>query len=347
MWQTARVRIAILIPSFNEELTLKACIDSCLAQTRPLDQIVVVDDSSTDATPEILKSYGDKITAVRTPKNSGGKSYAQEYGVQFIDADVMAMTDADTVLAPHFIERVEKAFENSDVHALAGYIQSQQHNWLTACRELDYIIGQDLHKTAQSHLESVIVIPGCGAAFRVSTFKKYITFDHDTVAEDLDFTYKLHKHNFQIYFDKKAVVYTQDPETMGAYVKQMRRWIGGGWQNVVKHWPVITKRRGHAVEIALAYMEGLVFVPVFLFLLTINVFYLLYFMVSYLVISVIVGSYAAWRRKRYDLLYYAPTFPFVLIVNSYIFWEQFFKRVVFQQKDTTWYTPKRRNFRDV
>jgi cytochrome b subunit of formate dehydrogenase len=48
------------------------------------------------------------------------------------------------------------------------------------------------------------------------------------------------------------------------------------------------------------------------------------------------------RRKRYDLLLYAPLFPFVLMLNSIIFFEQFIKRVLFRQKDTSWFKPGRR-----
>ena len=102
------MKISILIPCYNEELTIEKCIDSCINQTRQADQIVVVDDSSTDRTSEVLKKYGSKIKVVRTPKNTGNKSYAQEYGLQFIDGDIFITTDGDTMLKSDFIEIIEK-----------------------------------------------------------------------------------------------------------------------------------------------------------------------------------------------------------------------------------------------
>jgi len=336
------MKISLLIPCWNEEPTIVACVESALAQERPLDQIIVVNDGSTDNSRAILAKYEDRITVVNTLENSGSKSRAQEYAMQFIDCEVILMTDADTVLSPQFTTRAEKAFSDPNVHAFAGYIKSLKHNWLTACRELDYIIGQDLHKTAQAHLEAVIVIPGCGAGFRMSTFKKYITFDHDTLTEDLDFTYKLHEQDLKIYFDKHAVVNTQDPDTLPAYIKQMRRWIGGGWQCLVKHWQVVLSRKGHAVEISLIYIEGMLFGMLFFLLPFINILYFGAFFIGYFFIAMLVGLYASHRRKRPDLMWFAVFFPFVLILNSYVFFEQFISRVLLRRKDLTWYKPKRR-----
>lgn len=336
------MKISILIPCYNEEKTIRYCLESCLNQTRKLNQIVVVDDGSADKSPEILKEFGNKITVVRTSKNTGNKSYAQEYGLKFISCDILVMTDADTLLKSDFVELIEKDFEDKNIHAVAGYIISMKYNWLTAVRELDYIIGQDVHKRAQSHLNALIVIPGCGGAFRMESFKKYISFDHDTLTEDLDFTYKLHKNNFKIKYNRKAIVYTQDPFTIKSYINQMRRWIGGGWQNLMKHRKVVLSRSGHALEIGLMYVEGLVFGMLFFILPVINIFFFARFFLGYIIAATAIGLYAAFRRKRYDLMFYAPIFPFILILNSFIFFEQFIKEVVFRRKNIIWFKPERR-----
>lgn len=167
-------------------------------------------------------------------------------------------------------------FRDPQVFAVAGYIKSMKRNWITACRELDYLIGQDVHKKAQSYLHAVLVIPGCAAAFRTELFRNVISFDHDTLTEDLDFTYKIHRQNMTIRFDKDAVVYTQDPDTLNDYVNQMRRWIGGGWQNLLKHWDIVLFRPGHTIEISLVYVEGLLFGLLF-FILPVK--YLLFLLV--------------------------------------------------------------------
>jgi len=53
--------VSIIIPCFNAEKWLREAIDSCLQQTYPHIEIIVIDDGSTDNSLEIIKSYGDKL----------------------------------------------------------------------------------------------------------------------------------------------------------------------------------------------------------------------------------------------------------------------------------------------
>lgn len=335
------MKITLLIPCYNEEKTIRRCVESALGQTYRLDQILVVNDSSTDKSGEILATFGDAITVVTTPKNSGNKSHAQEYALQFVTGDVLLMTDADTILAPDFAERMSAHFNNPAVHAVAGYIKSLKNNWITACRELDYMIAQDVHKKAQAHLNAIMVIPGCAAGFRVETFRRDIQFDHDTLTEDLDFTYKFHQFGHKIYYDTSAVVYTQDPWTIHSYINQTRRWIGGGWQNMLKHKAIIARRPGHALELGLIYFEGLIFGSLFFILPLVNVLYFVDFFIGYFTLALFFGAYGALRRKRFDLLKFAPLFPFMLICNSLIFFEQFIKEVILRRRNLVWFKPER------
>lgn len=335
------MKISLLIPCWNEEKMIKRCVESALAQSRRIDQILVVDDCSTDNTPAILAEFGDRIQVVRTSNRLGNKSFAQEYGLTFIDCDILLMTDGDTMLDKDFAKEVEKSFQNSETHAVAGYIKSLKNNWITSCREIDYIIGQDIHKTAQAHINAVMVIPGCAGAFRYSSFKKFANFEHDTVTEDLDFTYKFHEQNLHIEYNTNAIVYTQDPMTISSYIGQMRRWIGGGWQNMLKHRRIIAQRPGHALELALIYFEGLIFGSLFFILPIVNILFFIDFAVGYFIIAFLFGLYASLKRKRKDLLWYSPLFPVLLIINSLIFFEQFIKEVIFRKHNLVWFTAKR------
>ncbi len=335
------MKISVLIPCYNEERTVRACVESILTQTRKADEIIFVNDASTDTTLEILHSFGDAITVLTTPRNCGNKSYAQEYGIPYVTGDIMVTTDADTIMSPTFLSQIEKDFQDPEVHAVAGYIKSVRHNWITACRELDYLIGQDIHKRAQSHLQAIIVIPGCASAFRTETFRKHVSFDHDTVTEDLDFTFKIHRDNLRIVYDRHAVVYTQDPHTLIGYVNQMRRWVGGGWQNLMKHWRVIFSKPGQAFEIGFVYIEGLVFGSLIFILPLIDITYFFIALSGHFIGAILLGVYGVIRRRRFDLLLYAPLFPLIVLLNSYIFLEQFIKEVILRRRMDSWYKPLR------
>ena len=335
------MKISLLVPCHNEEKSVEWSIRSCLNQTRKFDQIVFIDDCSTDRTPEILAQYGDVITVKRTPQNTGNKSSAQEFGLQFITGDIFVTTDGDTLLDQRFVEEIEKKFSDPRVAAVAGYIKSIPCNWMTLCRAFEYVVGQNIHKLAQSYMNYIFVMPGAASAFRTDVFIQHIIFDHDTITEDLDFTYKLRNKQFKIIYDSKAIVYTQDPANLKDYINQMRRWFGGGWQNLMKHYTNIPMRLISSFELSLIYAEGLIF-SVLLFLIpTLNPWFGFWFLSGYFVVAFLFAIWAAWLEKRPSLIL-AP-FPYMIIIfiNSYIYLEQFVKEVILKRKNLVWFQPKR------
>ena len=330
----------MLVPCYNEEKSLKKAIESWVTQTRAPDEIIVVDDSSSDKTPEILKEFEGKIRIVRTPKNLGNKSHAQEYGLQFVTGEIFVCTDADTILAPDFVERMEKDFEDPEVAAVGGYIKSLQYNWLTRNRAFEYSVCQNIHKLAQSQLNFMFVIPGAAGAFRTEIFRKYLSFDHDTLTEDLDFTYKMHKFGLKILYDLDAVVYTQDPVTLGSYINQIRRWFAGGWQNVLKHYK-IALRPTQALELSLMYIEGLVFSLLIFLVPLINIRFVFAFTLPYFILLSVFAIFTAIKERRWDLLLAPFPHMFLAYVSAYVLLEQFVKEIILRRKHLLWFKPER------
>ncbi len=341
--ETAPLRISILIPAHNEERSIAATVRSCLMQSRPADEIIVVDDGSTDRTGEILAEFGDQIRVITIPTATGNKSHAQEHGLKFVTSEVFIATDGDTILSRDFVKYIAEDFADPTVTAIGGYVRSMRHNWLTACRAFEYSIGQNLHKLAQHHLNFLFVIPGAAGAFRTSVFGKHITFDHDTLTEDLDFTYRLHKIGLRIFYDRRAVVYTQDPITLKAYINQMRRWFGGGWQCLMKHRGLALREPKVALELSLMYLEGIVFAFLLFTLPLISIRFFAGFIASYLLLASTFAVVAAIREKRPELLIVPIPYLLLVFINSYVFLEQMVKEVVLRRKNLYWFKPERVN----
>lgn len=336
-----QLRISILIPCHNEDAGIEATLESCFGQSREFDQIVVVDDFSTDSTPEILARYADRITVVRTPKNLGNKSFAQQFGLDFVTGDIMVTTDGDTILHEDFVRQIEMDFDhNPKLAAVCGYVKSLKHNWLTRCRAFEYAIGQNLHKLAQDSMDYVFVLPGAAAAFNTEVFRTYLKFEHDTITEDLDFTYKLHKNRLKICYNRKAIVYTQDPATISSYVKQMRRWLGGGWQALLKHYKNVN-RPSQALELALNYIEGTLFSITLFVLPLISLWLTARLLLIYLAITQIFSVYAAIKERRADLLLAPIPYLFLTYVNCFIFLEQFVLEVIYRKRNLLFLSPER------
>ena len=91
-------KISVVIPAYNAEKFMARSIDSLLAQTRPVDEIIVVDDGSTDGTAEVIQYYGGKVRYIY--QDNAGVSTARNTGIHAASGDWVAFLDADDTWRP-------------------------------------------------------------------------------------------------------------------------------------------------------------------------------------------------------------------------------------------------------
>jgi len=91
--------ISIVIPTYNRAAYLRQAIDSALGQDYPNFEVIVVDDGSTDETPQICSEYGDKIRYIR--KKNGGTASALNCGIRNMKGEWFKWLSSDDVLEPH------------------------------------------------------------------------------------------------------------------------------------------------------------------------------------------------------------------------------------------------------
>jgi GT2 family glycosyltransferase len=99
-------RFTVVIPVFNREKLVGPCIDSVLAQKFTDYELIVVDDGSTDGTPEVLRSYGTKIKVVRQANQ--GPEVARDRGIRMATGEYVALLDSDDLLWPHALETYDR-----------------------------------------------------------------------------------------------------------------------------------------------------------------------------------------------------------------------------------------------
>ncbi|CAN5171761.1 C50 carotenoid glucosyltransferase CrtX [soil metagenome] len=110
------MKVSIVIPVYNEEKFIAACLDSLITQEVPADEIIVVDNNSTDGTLDILKKYPIIILEEKKP----GTIAARNCGFNKAQYDIIARTDADSILPPDWIKHIKRVMGDKTVAAVTG-----------------------------------------------------------------------------------------------------------------------------------------------------------------------------------------------------------------------------------
>ena len=116
------MKISAVVPLYNTRAYIVEAIDSILAQTRPADEIIVVDDGSTDGGAELLAGYGARVCVIRQA-NAGGAT-ALNRGIAQATGNIIAFLDADDLWARDKLERQQSILlEKASVDGVFGLVQ--------------------------------------------------------------------------------------------------------------------------------------------------------------------------------------------------------------------------------
>ena len=226
--------VTVLIPAYNEEETIKDTILSIQSQSRQVNEIIVIDDCSSDKTGLIAKSLNVKV--IRLPKNSGTKSKAQNFGLKFVKTDLLVTIDADTILDNKAIESIIPAMNDKEVLSACGFVIPQKiKTFWERCRLIQYLYYISLSKNAQSHWQVPLVSSGCFSVFNTKMLKEMGGFPEGTIVEDMALTWKAHLEKKKIKFIPNAVCYPKDPSNWKQYKGQVMRWNRGFLQCVKEY----------------------------------------------------------------------------------------------------------------
>jgi len=116
--RAAPFRLSIVVPAYNSPREIAECLAAVRAAAPSDAELIVVDDASTDGTPDVAKAAG--ATVLRLARN-GGPGAARNHGVAHAAGEVILFVDADVVVAPDAVARVTRAFaEDPGLVALFG-----------------------------------------------------------------------------------------------------------------------------------------------------------------------------------------------------------------------------------
>lgn len=116
------MKVSVIIPVYNGSRYLAATLDSVLAQTYPLHEIIVIDDGSTDDSPTILRSYGDRLSVTRQANQ--GVAAARNAGLRHASGDVITFIDQDDLWPARRTEALIDALRaNPDALVATGPVE--------------------------------------------------------------------------------------------------------------------------------------------------------------------------------------------------------------------------------
>jgi len=104
---TPQSKLSVIVPVYNVARYLPICLDSLLAQSRPLDEILLIDDGSTDACPAILSEYAAGHPSLRViRRENGGLAAARNTGLDAASGEWVGFVDSDDWVVPTMFERL-------------------------------------------------------------------------------------------------------------------------------------------------------------------------------------------------------------------------------------------------
>ncbi len=229
--------VTVLIAAYNEEMTIATTIESVMKSTYPLTEIIVVDDGSRDGTSEAIQRLALEFPLlVPIWKENGGKASALNVGIERAKGDLLFCIDADTQLEPSAIARLVPYFDDRKIGAVAGNVEvGNTDNMLTNWQAIEYITSQNLDRKAYSTLNAITVVPGAIGMWRKSAVVEAGGYQTDTLAEDMDLTWRIRRLGYRIDTEAGAVAYTEAPDALVPLFKQRFRWAFGTLQCLWKH----------------------------------------------------------------------------------------------------------------
>lgn len=198
--ENKKLKFAVIIPAFNEEDFIGRCLNSLLHQTLLPSKILIVDDGSTDKTPQITQEFSESSNRIKIVTSKpiavhqpGAKIIkAVNRGLRQLDIndyDVVCKFDADLEFPNNYIEKLNNLFIQNPKQGLCGGICMIEQNGTWKSENI----------TNSDHVRGAL------KAYRVSAFKAILGLKAQMGWDTAD-EFKLRYRNWQIYVDKSLKV---------------------------------------------------------------------------------------------------------------------------------------------
>jgi glycosyltransferase involved in cell wall biosynthesis len=197
------VKVSVVIPAYNESDRLAACLDAVMAQTVAPDEIIVVDNNSTDDTAAIAAAYPG-VRVIR--ERQQGRVYARNQGFDSVHGDVIARIDADAEVPADWIDWIRRFYE-VPLHQRVALTGGAHFRNMRVARFVSWTYNFFVFRLNHS-LIGYPTLWGSNMALPAVLWQEVrddVCLRND-VHEDLDLTIHLHRRGVAVRYDKNSRV---------------------------------------------------------------------------------------------------------------------------------------------
>jgi O-antigen biosynthesis protein len=210
--------VSVVICAYNAERTMRRCLESLRKLDYPNFEVIIVDDGSRDATPQIAAEFAE-FRLIRQPNK--GLSTARNVGLQAALGEFIAYTDSDCVVDPHWLTLMVRALLDRELDGCGGpNYAPHEDGWVEACVAAS--------PGAPSHVliddDRAEHLAGCNMVFKKAALEDVGGFDSQFTAagDDVDICWRLMEAGYLLGYCPSAFVWHFRRNTVKAYYRQQR-----------------------------------------------------------------------------------------------------------------------------
>lgn len=273
-------KVTVQLPMFNELYVADRIIEKCAAFDYPKDklQIQVLDDS-TDETKDVIAkkvaevaARGINIQHIHRVDRVGYKAGALDAAMDQVEGEFIAIFDADFVPEPDFLQKTVPYFQDEKVGVVQtrwGHI-NKDYSILTELQAFGLNGHFAIEQGGRNAAGHYINFNGTGGIWRKKCIEDAGGWEHDTLTEDLDLSYRAQIKGWKFKYLEDVIAPAELPITMSALKSQQHRWMKGGAECFIKMWKRLATAKGVRFSDRLHGLSHLFNSSVFIFILMIS-----------------------------------------------------------------------------
>jgi 1,2-diacylglycerol 3-beta-glucosyltransferase len=242
--------VSILVAAKNEEAVIGRLVKNLCSLEYPNGQyeVWIIDDNSTDSTPQLLaelkQEYQQLNIFSRSPGASGGKSGALNQVLPRTKGDIIAVFDADAQVTSDLLLQVVPLFKKQQVGAvqMRKAIANAKENFWTKGQMAEMVLDMWFQQQ-RTTIGGIGELRGNGQFVRRQALTSCGGWNEETITDDLDLTIRLHLDQWDIECVFFPPVQEEGVTNAIALWHQRNRWAEGGYQRYLDYWDLILKNR--------------------------------------------------------------------------------------------------------